>query len=203
MTSIPASAASGADSAAQIRRLETRPSYSLRDRDRARHRANTPVERELADAGMLEEAMRGQLVRAGENGEGDRKVEPRPLLAERRRSEVDRDPIAGGPGQHRVDDPALHAVLRLLTGAIGEPDDRERRQVGRDEVRLDVDATRLEPDDGRGDSPCDHASDAYGRLRDVSAPEVRREWVYSSPLSARRRRESTRSTRPRDDRCAG
>ena len=65
--------------------FETRPAHSLGDRDRARHRPNAPVERELADAGMLEEPMRRELVRARENREGDGKIEPRALLAERGR----------------------------------------------------------------------------------------------------------------------
>ena len=46
-----------ADSAAQMRSFETRPPHSFGDRDRARHGANAPVERELTDAGVLEQAM--------------------------------------------------------------------------------------------------------------------------------------------------
>ena len=53
----------------------------------------------------------------------------------------------------------MDAVLRLLAGAIGEADDGEGRQISRDEVGLDLDATRLEPDDGGSESPGQHTSD--------------------------------------------
>ena len=65
-----------------------------------------------------------------------------------------------GPGQHRVDDAAVDAVLRLLAGAVGEPDDRERGQIGRDEVRLDLHPAWLEADDGGGEGAREHTSDA-------------------------------------------
>ena len=66
----------------------------------------------------------------------------------------------------------MDAVLRLLAGAVGEPDDRERRQIGRDEVRLDLDPPRLEADDGGGEGACEHASDATVGTRDVSVPTL-------------------------------
>ena len=106
----------------------------------------------------------------------------------------------------RVDDAAVHAVLGLLAGAVGEPDDRERRQIGRDEVRLDLDPARLEADDGGGEGPREHTSDATVGTRAVSAPTLRRGEradVVGTALSARRRRESTRSTRRRAGRYDG
>ena len=200
---MPASAASGADSAAHMRSFmparRTPSATAIVPGDRP----HTAVERELADARVLEQAMRRELVRAGEDGERDRKVEARALFAKRGRSEVDRDPVRPGPGQHRVDDPGLHPVLRLLAGAVGEPDDRERGQIGRDEVRLDLDAPGLEPDDGRGEGAGDHAVRRYAGTRAVSVPEVHRNCVNCSRLSARRRRGSTRSTRRHAGRCAG
>ena len=124
------------------------PSRALGDGDRARNGPHATVERELTDAAVLEEPLRRELVRAGQQRERNRQVEAGSLLAKRRRGEVDRDVVAVRPRQHRVDDAAVHAVLGLLAGAVGEPDDRERRQLGRDEVRLDLDAARLEADDG-------------------------------------------------------
>ena len=108
--------------------------------------------------------------------ESDRQVESRALLSQRRGCEVDGDPVPRGPRQHRVDDAAVHTVLGLLAGAVGEPDDRERGQIGRDEVRLDLDAARLEADDGGGDGACDHTSDATADPCAVSAvPILRRD----------------------------
>ena len=54
----------------------------------------------------------------------------------------------------RVDDTGMDAVLRLLARPVGKADDRERRQVGCDEIRLDLDAARLQTDDGVGDGAC-------------------------------------------------
>ena len=135
---------------------------TLGDGDRARDGTNATVERELADAAVLEQPLGRELVRAGEERERDREVEARALLAQRRRREVDRDPVAAGPRQHRVDDAAVHPVLGLLAGAVGEPDDRERGQVGRDEVRLDLDPARLEADDGGGEGAREHTTDGTG-----------------------------------------
>ena len=103
------------------------PAHPLGDGDRSRDRANATVERQFAHAGVLEQTGGRELMRAGEECEGDREVEPRSLLAQRRRREVDRDPVPRGPGQHRVDDAAAHPVLGFLARPIGEADDRERR----------------------------------------------------------------------------
>ena len=157
---MPVSAASGADSAAQSRRLRPArraPSATAIVPATGPH---APVERELAEAAVLEQLRRGQLVVAGEHGERDRKVEPGALLAQRGGREVDGDLRLARPREHRVDDAAVDAMLRLLAGAVGEPDDRERRQVGADEVRLYLDAARLEADDGSGEGACEHATDA-------------------------------------------
>ncbi len=51
-------------------------------------------------------------------------------------------------------------MLRLLAGSVGEPDDRERGEIGRHEVGFDVDAPRLEADDGGGNGSGDHTPDA-------------------------------------------
>jgi hypothetical protein len=48
-------------------------------------------------------------------------------------------------------------VLRLGAGAVGEPDDGEGGNAEL-EVSLDLDATRLEPDEGVGDGAREHTS---------------------------------------------
>ncbi len=145
---MPASAASGADSAAQMRRVSPcrrAPSATAivpatgRTRPSSESSPTQPCSSSRSGESWCEPASSASAIG---------QVEAGALLAKRRRREVDRDPVAAGPRQHRVDDAAVHAVLRLLAGTVGEPDDRERGQVGRDEVRLDLDAARLEADDG-------------------------------------------------------
>ena len=129
-TSMPASAASGADSAAQRRRVSpARRAPSATAIVPATGRTRPSSESSPTQPCSSRRAAR-ELVRAGEERERDRKVEARSLLAQRGGREVDGDPASAGPRQHRVDDAAVDAVLRLLAGAVGEPDDRERRQVG-------------------------------------------------------------------------
>ena len=65
-TSMPASAASGADSAAQMRRRQPCAARALGDGDRARDGPHPAVERELADTAVLEQPLGRELVRAGE-----------------------------------------------------------------------------------------------------------------------------------------
>jgi hypothetical protein len=60
-------------------------------------------------------------------------------------------------------------MLGLLTGAIAEADDREGRQIGVDEVRLDLDAARLEADDSSGEGSGEHTIDRTGRPRAASS----------------------------------
>ena len=52
-------------------------------------------------------------------------------------------------------DSAADALLRLLAGAVGEPDDRERGHRAL-EVRFDLDATCVEPDERMRDGPRQH-----------------------------------------------
>ena len=97
---------------------------------RGEHAADRPqpaVERQLAEGGVLVERARRHLVRGGEHRERDRQVEAGPFLAQRRRREVDGD-RRRGPLELGRGDAAADALLRLLAGAVGEPDDRERRR---------------------------------------------------------------------------
>ena len=147
--------------------LGTEPPSTLCDGEDAADPAETAVERELAErGGALERAAREllrrceererNLPRSRQHGQGDREVEARTLLAERRRREVDDDPAVGPVGLGRPD-AAADALLRLLTGAIGEADDGEARDAVAN-VRLHVDPARLEADERMRDRACKHAS---------------------------------------------
>ena len=104
---------------------------------------------------MRGEPLARELRRRGEHGERDREVEPCSLLAQRGRREVDRDRLAR-PLEKRGVDAAPDAVLRLLAGPVGEPDDRERRLLARAQVCFDLDATRLEAHEREGDRAAEH-----------------------------------------------
>jgi hypothetical protein len=134
---------------------EPRTEGALGCRDGAGDRANPPVEPQLAYARVLLEPRERDLRRGGEDRERDGEVETGALLAERRRREVDGD-RATRPLEQGGIDPTPDTVLRLLTGAVCEPDDRERRQVARAQVRLDLDATRLEADERERDRAAQH-----------------------------------------------
>ena len=105
---------------------------------------------------MAVQPLRGELTRRGEHGERDRQVEAGALLAQLGRREVDRQP-AKGELELGGRDPAPDALLRLLARAVGETDDRERRDAVLD-VRLHLDALWLEPDECMRDRACEHTA---------------------------------------------
>ena len=152
--SIPASATSAPDSAAQISRSRPGPARSLGGNERTDDGAQPPVERQLTERGVTGQRPGWKLPRGGEDGQRDRQVESRPLLAQGRRSEVDRD-APFRPRELGGGDAAANSLLRLLAGAIGEADDRKRR-VARLDVRLDFDPPWIEPDERMCDGPCEH-----------------------------------------------
>ena len=88
------------------------PPRALGRGERARHRAQTPVERELADRCVPGERARRQLTRGGEHRQRDREVEPRSLLAQVGGREVDGDP-AQRPLELGGRDTASHPLARL------------------------------------------------------------------------------------------
>ena len=136
------------------------------DGERAGNRADAPVQGELADGGVLGQALGRDLPRRPEHGERDRQVEPRPLLAQRGRREVDGDAPVDRPLEGGGDDATADAVLRLLAGTVGEPDDRKAGDA-RLEVRLDLDATRLEPDESLSHCAREHCARMPGRRSHV------------------------------------
>ena len=66
--------------------------------------------------------------------------------------------------------PAADAFLRLLAGAVGQPDDRERRPRQL-QVRLDLDPARLETDERMRDRASEHVA-TLGGNRYVSVPAL-------------------------------
>jgi hypothetical protein len=107
---------------------DAKPPRTLGDRQDAADAPQAAVERELADRGRLLERAPRQLLRRGEKRQRDRQVEPRALLPQLGRCEVDRDP-SGGEAQLGGGDAAADALASLLASAIGEADDREARDA--------------------------------------------------------------------------
>ena len=115
--SIPASAASGADSAAHSSRPSP-PAALPRP-----PRATPPTGRNRPSSASSPTAAwppspRADLLRSRQHRERDRQVEARALLPQLRRREVDRDPVPAATQLGRGD-AAADALLRLLAGAVG------------------------------------------------------------------------------------
>ena len=100
-------------------------------------RTQPSVQTELAE---MHDAIDGAGVegtRSGERGDRDGQIEPRTVLRQRGRREVDRD-LAVRQGYSGVRRGRSHAVLGLVECAVGQPDEHEGGQVARD-VGLDLD----------------------------------------------------------------
>ena len=130
--------------------------------ERAGNGPQTAVESELADRGVPLERLGRQLVGRCEHGQSDREIEPRPLLAERRRREVDGDAALGRPLELGGGDAAAHTLLRLLAGTVGEADDGEGRHTPL-QMRFDLDPARIDADERVGDGACEHTVTLGGR----------------------------------------
>ena len=140
---------------------QPRPASPLGDRERAADGTDAAVERQLADGGMQGEPFERYLPRRREHGKRDREVERRSLLAQRGGREVDGDAACSRPLERGRAHTRPDAVLRLLTGSIGEADDGEAGQAAVD-VRLHLDSARLETDQSVRDGACEHASTLGG-----------------------------------------
>jgi hypothetical protein len=143
--------AGGADDPGQLRTPGT-----LGDGEDPGDRTDSPVECELTMDRVADPARRANLSGRGEDRERDRQVERRPLLTQRRRREVDRDPAAR-PLQLRRANTTLDPLLRLLTGPIGQAHDREPRHLPLD-VRLHLDPASLEADQSMRERAREHAA---------------------------------------------
>src|SRR5262245_2830323 len=135
--------------------LQAGEERTLGDGERSGDRPDPPVERELADRGVLRQPFRRELPCRGEHGERDREIESRSLLAQGCGREVDRDPPVERPLERGGYDAAADAMLRLLARAVSETDDREAGHTEL-EMRLDLDLARLESDERVGDRASEH-----------------------------------------------
>jgi hypothetical protein len=129
---------------------------ALGGREHSTDRPKPPVERELADRRVPAQRLGRQLPRRREHRQGDRQIEPRALLTQLGGRKVDRDP-PHRPLELGRRDPGANAFLRLLAGAIGEADDRERRHTEL-QVGLDLDAAGVEPYKRVRDGAGEHTS---------------------------------------------
>ena len=162
--STPASAASRRRLGGAEQPLEPDARRALGDRERRRRRgAARPSSPSSPDDRVLARDARRDLPRCGEDRERDREVEARAFLAEAGRREIDRD-SALRPLELRRDDAAADPVLRLLARP-GRRDRRSRKPgMPLGEVRLDLDAPRLEADE-RKDVSTSRAHSARSQCR--------------------------------------
>ena len=174
--SMPASAASGADSAAQTTRVEPGAAGALGNGERPRRPADAAVERELADRGVLGEPLGRNLPRRASTASEIGRSNPDPSLRSAAGARLTVIRRLSGHSSDGGDDAASDAVLRLLARPVGEPDDREARNA-RLEVRLDLDLARLEADERVGDRACEHPRHGrHGGRSQVVTPPCRKSY---------------------------
>ena len=129
---------------------------ALGRREHPADRPQPPVQRELADRRVPAERLGRHLARGGQHGQSNRQVETRALLAQLGWRKVDRDP-PHRPLELGRGDSGANAFFRLLAGAVGEADDRERRHPEL-QVSLDLNSTGIEPDERVRDGAGEHTS---------------------------------------------
>ena len=134
--------------------VELGATRTLGDGQHAADAAEPPVEPKLTARRVLGQPRARNLVRRGEQRERDRQIEAGAFLLQLRRRQVDGDAIVGKLQLCR-ENPAPDALLRFLARPVGQPDDRQRRRAALN-VRLHLDAPRLEADEGKGDRAREH-----------------------------------------------
>jgi len=137
------------------------------DRKHSADTTQTAVERKLAARRVLGKAGAWKLMRRREQRQGDRQIEPRALLLQLCGRKVDRD-ATPRKVQLRGKNSTAYALLRLLAGAVSEPDDGQRRCATLD-VRLHLDVPRLEADEGKGDRAREHTSTLWQAVSNACA----------------------------------
>ena len=142
--------------------LDPGPPSPLGDDERSPDRPHPAVQGQLAHGGVRPERARRKLVRGGEDGQRNRQVEAGALLAQVGRRQVDGD-APERPLQLGRDDTAADALLGLLAGAVGQPDDGEGGHAPL-QMRLDFHPPWLQPDERVGQHLREH------RLRLESEP---------------------------------
>ena len=126
--------------------------------ERARHRPQRAVERQLPHRADAREGRRRHLPGRGQGRQRERQVVLGPGLAEVGGREVGDDP-AGRHGEGLVREPGADALARLLHRRVGQPDHRERRKAG-PQVHLDLHGRGLESEDRGAEHVGDHGEEA-------------------------------------------
>ena len=101
-------------------------------------------------------AFRGDLIAGHQQGDRDGQIERRPVFADVRRGEVDRDPFEGivEAGVHHGGADPLSSFLH---GALRKPHGRERGEsVG--QIGFDLDQVGVDAEYGGGADPSEHAA---------------------------------------------
>ena len=141
-------------------------------RQDARHGPDLAVETQLAEKGDRS-GTRAYLFRPEQDADRDREIERGAGLAQLGRRKVDRD-ATRREGEARVADGTADALAGLLHGRVGQPDDREPRQPGRD-VHLDADGPTVETVQRGGRDDGQHAAHPIGgRSPRTYPPDTRR-----------------------------
>ncbi len=176
---MPASAASGADSAAQTSGSSPARRAPSATASVPGDRTHSAVERELADRGVLGQPLGRELARRREHGERDRQVEPRALLAERAGARLTVIRRLSGHSSDAETTPLRTRCFaswqaRSASPTIAKPG------TARLDVRLDLDPARLEADERMGDRAREHPADGRrggvtvgSRLRNKRATSAR------------------------------
>ncbi len=149
-------------------------------RQDTRHADDIAAERQLPDHRQAARSGR-DLLGPEEDPDRDGKVQRRAGLAQVRRCEVDRDP-ARRMAESGVPNSASNPLARFLKGGIGQADDREPRQSGRD-VDLDPDDPAVETDKGGGQQRGEHTATLSGVAH---RPVTDHSSAAHSPAPARR-----------------
>jgi hypothetical protein len=142
--------------------LELGTARALGDGKDAADTTQAPVERKLSAGRVLSETGAGELVRRRQERQRDRQIESGAFLLQFRGCQVDCD-VAARKLQLRGEDPTPDPLPRLLTGTVGEPDDRQRRHTAL-KMRLHLHAPGLEADEGKGDRAREHPPRLRGQL---------------------------------------
>ncbi len=139
-------------------RLDATLARRLGDRQHPGHRAQRPVEGELADHRQRRPVREVELARGSQQRGGDRQVEAGARLAQAGRGEVGDDP-AEREVEAAVDHRRPHPLARLAHRRVGEPDDGKGRQPAVD-VDLDPDGPGRDAVEGEGLRRGEHGEDA-------------------------------------------
>jgi len=138
-----------------------------RRRQRARDRREPPVEAELAERQVAGEGIGRYCADGTHQAQRDGQIVVAALLGQVGGGEVDGDAL-GRQAQARGDQRRAHPLARFLHRLVGQADDKESRQAGRN-LHLHVDEHRIDALKRYGLNSGDHAPSPTGRGTDLSS----------------------------------